>query len=854
MSAFRAALRLSRRDALRAKGRSTLITVMIGLPVLVISTLLTGLATGDVSRREGLTRALGAADAQIATTEVRGPIRQDVSGVFKEAKGTPKSTRPWTQAEVGALLDARLIPLNRGSVMVNLPNGEDVAGVTEVDLRDPMTRGMRPLLQGRFPAAPDEVAVTPAMLGLDVRLGRPMSVLAERRQVRVVGVVEYPYHALQREVVSLPGTLLRDKEDGHGTGWLADAPAPVGWDQVRRLNASGLRVESRAVIEDPPAVPRLYPAYSPRDTDVVIAAAVAGVLVIVETVLLAGPAFAVGLRRRRRELAVIAAHGGSPAHLKLIVLADGLVLGGIATPAGAALGIAAAIAPAPLVREMIGGYGPPDVPWLQILGVVLLGTATGVIAALVPAVQAARQSPARVLAGREARVMARDRAGHPVLGLLLIAAGLAGCALGLMSERRLIMIGVVPFVLGLVAVTPWLVRATGRLAARLPLPLRLSVRDASRHRVRTASAVAAVMAATMGAITLGIGAESQYTVRKENTWAVEPTGTLVIRGNGLDDREWARVRAAAEKALPGVPLVSGQRAVTEKGEEASLHLRAPFEACRDFCHGAVFNLPVGDARLLALLQGRVDPVAAAALAEGKAIVFQPGAVRGGKVRVGLSLDRRDLEIPAVEARPAQPKQAGALIPATALRAAGLKIGERTLYAAHRPADPATLAAQIGAAHRDAYVRVENGYDDYPAGVLWLALGLAVVLVLGGTFAATGLAVADMRRDLDTVSAVGAPPRVRRLIVAAQAGYIAGLGALVGAVAGSVTGITLAWLLTRSRVPRPGAPGDFQFELGMPLIAVPWVFCAVVVLGLPLLAAAVAGLVTRTRPAPARRLA
>ncbi|WP_049556855.1 ABC transporter permease [Nonomuraea sp. SBT364] len=852
MSAFLAALRLSRRDALRAKGRSALIMVMIGLPVLVIAALLTGLATGEVSAREKLTITMGAADARLTTTQMRGPIKQDPAGSY--TAGGPRSTRPWAAAEVGALLDARLIPCDQGSVMVHRPNGDDVVGVLEVDLRDPMTRGMRPLLQGRFPAAPDEVAVTPAMLGPGVRLGEPMRVRAEERQVQVVGVVEYPYNVKFAEVVSLRGTLLLDKQDGHGTGWLADAPAPVGWEQVRALNRSGLHVASRAVTEDPPAIEPVFPSNSVFQTDLVIASAVGVVLVVLETVLLAGPAFAVGLRRRRRELAVIAAHGGSGAHLRMIVLADGLVLGGTATLAGAALGVIAAIASAPLVRDLIGGYGPPDVPWLQILGVVLLGTVTGLIAALVPAVQAARQSPAQVLAGREARVVARDRAGRPMLGLLLVVAGLGTCVLGLADQRRWLVIGAVPVVLGLVAIMPWLVRATGRLAARLPLPLRLSVRDASRHRVRTASAAAAVMAATMGAITLGIGAESQFTAVKEDTRSVEPMGTLSISGNGLDDQEWARVRAAAEEALPGVPLVTGQGAFTGKGEQVVPYMIWQSGGCERSCYRA-HDLPVGDARLLALLQGRADPVAAAALAEGKVVVFQPGQVRDGKVRLGLSVENADdLELPAVQARPADPRQVGALIPGAALREAGLKVAERKLYAAHQPADLEGLQQRVRAANVDAYARVENGWDDhYPARALWLGLGLAVVLVLGGTFAATGLAAADMRRDLDTVSAVGAPPRVRRLIVAAQAGYIAGLGALVGVVAGAVMGVAAAWALTRTRGAWTGAPGEFLFGLGLPTIAVPWLFCAAIVLGLPVVAAVVAGLVTRGRPAPARRL-
>ena len=65
-------------------------------------------------------------------------------------------------------------------------------------------------------------------------------------------------------------------------------------------------------------------------------------------------------------------------------------------------------------------------------------------------------------------------------------------------------------------------------------------------------------------------------------------------------------------------------------------------------------------------------------------------------------------------------------------------------------------------------------------------------MLGGTFAATGLAAADMRPDLTTMAAVGAPPGTRRLVVAGQAGFIAGLGVLIGTPAGLLTGTAAIW--------------------------------------------------------------
>ena len=487
-------------------------------------------------------------------------------------------------------------------------------------------------------------------------------------------------------------------------------------------------------------------------------------------------------------------------------------------------------------------------PWLPVLGAAALGLLSAVIAALVPAVQAARQHPAQVLAGRESE-QGRRRAGRPILGLLLITAGLCVTALSLDDSGPTILVGGVLVVFGLVAVMPWLVQAAGRLAARLPLPLRLSVRDAARHRVRTACAAAAVMAATMGAISLGIGAESQDAAFKASYRPEVPTGTLTITARSVDDRGWADLRAAATKALPGVSLISGQRALARDGRPVT-PVPVP-QGCHGQC-GVAVDSPIGDAGLLALVQGRADPRAAAALAEGRAVVFDDRMVKDGTLTVELSSEepeRRSLRIPAVTVTAADPRQIGAVLPPEAFTEAGFKLAERRLYAAHRPADLPLLERRLSVATGKADVHLESGPGDPSTPLFPTLLGVALVLGLGGTFAATGLATADMRRDLDTVSAVGAPPRVRRLIVAAQAGFVAGLGTLVGAVAGGVMGIAASWPMSR-HARTSGGPLDYDALF----VAVPWSFTAAIVVGLPLLAALVAGLVTRARPTLTRRLA
>ena len=73
---WRPALRIARREALRARGRSILVLVMIGLPVLAIVALDTLVRTADVSTVEGLDRQIGAADALVTSTASTGPVDQ----------------------------------------------------------------------------------------------------------------------------------------------------------------------------------------------------------------------------------------------------------------------------------------------------------------------------------------------------------------------------------------------------------------------------------------------------------------------------------------------------------------------------------------------------------------------------------------------------------------------------------------------------------------------------------------------------------------------------------------------------------------------------------------------------------
>jgi putative ABC transport system permease protein len=147
----------------------------------------------------------------------------------------------------------------------------------------------------------------------------------------------------------------------------------------------------------------------------------------------------------------------------------------------------------------------------------------------------------------------------------------------------------------------------------------------------------------------------------------------------------------------------------------------------------------------------------------------------------------------------------------------------------------------------AMVYVERGYESPDeVAVIQLVLGvLGGVLMLGGTLTATFLALSDARPDLATLAAVGAAPRTRRGVAASYALVVGLVGSVLGAVVGAVPGVAVSYPLTRSFDPTGQAASHY--------LAVPWTVVGVVVVGLPLLVAALVGLTARSRLPLAARL-
>ncbi|HEX3004349.1 MAG TPA: FtsX-like permease family protein, partial [Angustibacter sp.] len=512
---WRAALRVARRDVLRAKGRSALVVVMVGLPVLGVSAFATVWSTDNVSPIEALPRQLGATQAWVQPVS-RSPIDQRADGgnwaPVPTDDGHADDASPaaeWTAPELQRAVGRPVIDVTSTGATVRTERGRLSAHVVAVDAASPDLQGFVELRSGRLPASGDEAMVSPWLADHGFAVGSRITVedggpggdgaQPRRGSARVVGVAVVPSTFDDAVVVARPSAPVSQAADGDTTHtYLLPGAQPVDWAQVRALNARGLVVTSRSVVLDPPkdwqstlADPQAFSQGGSSSQDRAVLVLVVFSIVL-EVVLLAGPAFAVGVRRQRRQLALVVAAGGTSRDVRRIVLAQALVTGALASVTSALAGIPLAALTTwalPRLRPQTS-LGPFDVAWLPLLAAATLGAAAAIAAAWFPARAAARQDVVAVLAGRRGQL--RSHRGLPVLGLALLG---IGTATSLLRGTRpggefWVAGGTVAMVLGAIALMPVLIGAVGRIGRRLPLGLRLATRDSARQRGRTAPAVA----------------------------------------------------------------------------------------------------------------------------------------------------------------------------------------------------------------------------------------------------------------------------------------------------------------------------------------------------------------------------
>ncbi|MFJ8579316.1 FtsX-like permease family protein [Micromonospora sp. NPDC093277] len=695
-----------------------------------------------------------------------------------------------------AKLDADIAALRTafGTVEVIEHRNIPVPGSTNpVDLRaqdpqGPYGRSMLRLNAGRYPQGPDEIAVTDRVAKIfNLRLGGTWD--QDGRHRTMVGLVENPLNLLDHFALVAPGQAAPAAPDDHVAVLIQATPVEF----ERKAKPNGASIEARAVESEG------------NSSIGVLMLATIGLMF---AGLLAVAGFTVMAQRRLRALGMLAAIGASHRHIRLVLVANGAVIGAVGALAGAAAGLGVWFAFNPQL-ESLGGHriDPLHLPWLLLLVAGLLAILTAVCAAWWPARAAARVPVVAALSARP--VPPRPVRRFAALGGILLLGGVGSLVAAQQTRPPFIIGGVVATALGLLLLAPVGIAALGRLARLAPLAPRLALRDLARYRARSSAALAAI------ALAVGIASTVALSTAVLVAKAAVPTG-----GNLPPDQiiVWVS-HGGLHTPIP--ELTSGQAENTRKQVDAiAADLQAtsvlPLQAAVD-PNGPQVHGPSGSGLEAAQLgQPRVlnESGATGYSSDDSVPLFVPTpellrdygidpasidattdvlTSRTGLEGYDLYPGRHDGWHPRVQQTtlPTYRSLPTALLTTQAMQSLHLTpIPVGWLVRVPRPLTQAQVdrAQQIALA---AGLSVESrtiGADT--ARLADQATGAGIAVALGVLATTVGLIRSETARDLRTLTAAGARRRTRRALTAATAGALALLGAVIG-TAGAYLAL-LAW--------------------------------------------------------------
>lgn len=834
MTGWSATWRLARREVTRHRWRSVLVVVLIALPVMLAVALATMLETENVSASERLQPELGRGQALV--TWHGAPMRQDATGDSLASTGNSfdiVGRDIVRRAE--ELADGPLVPVLRASTSLVSETRAWRVEALSTEYSTPFTIGIIDLDRGKLPTGPNEVVVSPRLVASGLDIDQTVTVGGSR--VEIVGVGNIGRVSSDSRAVAFSPTASIETDapawapGDVGPSFLIGGSTPVGAEQVSAWNRAGFTVLSRFLVEHPNGTASEFDEYG-NSSEMRQLIAIVVVALVIEVVLLAGPAFAVGARRQRHELALVSVAGGSPRDIRRVILLQAALLGICAAGLGAAAGIPVASLGMRGTAGFGASYGPFDVSWLAVVLAIILAVASAVAAASLPARHAARAEVVTTLAGRQPDPAVRS--GWPLLGALLLAIGVLGSigAAGAVSDFANAWWAIVS-VVGAVLMTPWLISRAAKGARLLPLPARLALRDADRHRGRTAPAIAAVMASVSAVTALGIASSSDAAEPDGTDGQMYPTGTVLLTSDRMDTVV-AAIKKDTGVTFTPLPTVTDAFVMVPLDPYSSEEREV---AVADASTLRRWGVDLTGAERDALESGRLLVDNGVRIAEGRATI-----------KVYEDDDRSDTQAKRrVKAVPADltfglsddyDLVAGAVISPQSAEQLGLPAEARSAIADRPVGDMDVHAVEVAAATADPVSWSIDIEKTQRSEYFWVYLILAVagsLAVLIGTFSATGLALSDARPDLATLGAVGARPLTRRLVAGSHALILATLGAALGVIVGLTPGIAAAHLLTTQ------SPGGFTLDI-------PWALLALLLVGLPILAGLITTIVARL-PSP-----
>ncbi len=416
------------------------------------------------------------------------------------AQVTLPGTDPHLAADITAIQD-------RWGPADVIENQKIATGTTQsVQLRAESPHGhynapLLSLVSGTYPAGRGEVALTSQVATLyGTHVGGTWQ--AAGANWRVTGIVQDPSNLPDEFALVAPGQV------AHPSQVIMLLGSPAVQQAISNSNATLPGIPAATV-----SVPSgLAGGASPAVLVLVVEALGLAFIGMVSVA-----AFSVMAQRRLRALGMLSAVGATERNLRLVMIAGGLVVGVVSALAGAVLGLAAWFAYVPTLQSAVGHVvDAAHLPWWAFAIGVVFAVATPVLAARGPAKTIAQVPVVTALSGRPAPPKPVHRSALP--GIIVFAGGLAcltftGGVTEVVREGHalLLLAGLVATISGIFLLAPLAISVLAAGARlRLPVAIRIALRDLVRYRARSGAALAATTFAVFLAMAIGIVASMKF--------------------------------------------------------------------------------------------------------------------------------------------------------------------------------------------------------------------------------------------------------------------------------------------------------------------------------------------------------
>jgi putative ABC transport system permease protein len=396
---------------------------------------------------------------------------------------------------------------------VTIPGSINTFELRAQNPRGPYGQPLLALVSGRYPTNAGEVALTSEVAtSLDLKVGSVWREGGSSRQV--VGVVENPQDLLDQFALVVPGQV----------------PEP---SQVTILfDASGVapsKLGSNVI------TPQSVAQSNPLNPETISIALATLAMLLIALVAVAG--FTVLARRRLRSIGMLGAIGATDKNIRLVVRANGAMVGVVGALLGVVVGFAAWLAYRPSLEasahHVVGVF---QLPWVVIAVAMALAVAAAYFAATRPAKAVIRISVVTALSGRPAPPKKLRRTAVPGVIFTVVAfflLGAAGASNGKGAGIPELVLGFVALTIAVILWAPFLLTALSRVTRRGPLAVRMATRDLARYRARSGSALGAISIGVFIAVVVMVASAARF--GNVLDWAgpnVSPTQLIIYTPNG----------------------------------------------------------------------------------------------------------------------------------------------------------------------------------------------------------------------------------------------------------------------------------------------------------------------------------